>query len=304
MMGTARARLGSLRGAAGLGTCPLTAMYRLHAQARLDELRAAAAEAAAEREEEEEGDGEEEPEVTLGDEQMVDVEAEVAAAVAKVGCARVHACMRACVCVWMCVRMCGLEAGVAAAVAMVGLGGGVGRWCKVALPHGEVAAAVSQKAPQNSLVAKVGWGRCARACACSGGVGDTALHGSGVTLKRRKNLGYPKIWWGAPSLLAWPGVRRVLLPPFQTRLRLQGCCKGCTPAHGRCPAPQHGCRWSGARDWFLSACLRYLCAGATHAHFLHPPSPLLPPHAALPRSTCPPNTHTHAHRWSSPSPSP
>lgn len=49
-------------------------------QARLEELREAAANAAAEREEEDA----EEPEVTLGDEPMIDVEAEVAAAVDKV----------------------------------------------------------------------------------------------------------------------------------------------------------------------------------------------------------------------------
>ena len=54
-------------------------------QARLDELREAAANAAAEREEEEGEEEKEEPEVTLGDEPMVDVEAEVAAAVEKVG---------------------------------------------------------------------------------------------------------------------------------------------------------------------------------------------------------------------------
>eukprot|EP00983_Pelagomonas_calceolata_P117563 1160427-Pelagomonas_calceolata.AAC.8 len=54
------------------------------AQARLEELREAAANAAAEREDEEGEGGHEEPEVTLGDEPMVDVEAEVAAAVEKV----------------------------------------------------------------------------------------------------------------------------------------------------------------------------------------------------------------------------
>mmetsp|Transcript_21170 Transcript_21170/g.58791 ORF Transcript_21170/g.58791 Transcript_21170/m.58791 type:complete len:521 (-) Transcript_21170:1259-2821(-) len=53
-------------------------------QARLEELREAAANAAAEREDEEGEGGHEEPEVTLGDEPMVDVEAEVAAAVEKV----------------------------------------------------------------------------------------------------------------------------------------------------------------------------------------------------------------------------
>jgi hypothetical protein len=55
------------------------------AQARLDDLREAAANAAAEREEEEGEEGAEEPEITLGDEPIIDVESEVAAAVEKVG---------------------------------------------------------------------------------------------------------------------------------------------------------------------------------------------------------------------------
>lgn len=65
-------------------------LFLFFVQARLDELREQATQAAAERAEQEgEGEGQEEPEepeVTLGDEPIVNVDEEVANAVEKVGC--------------------------------------------------------------------------------------------------------------------------------------------------------------------------------------------------------------------------